>query len=140
MKYHPDVIITAAYGQFLPKELLELPKYGCINVHASLFPKLRGVAPLYYAILQGAKETGITIMYMEDKLDAGDILTHRSIPNEQEDDVSILHDTLSELGAELLMQTLPKLFQNSITPLQQNEAESPFAHNITRDIEKIHWS
>ncbi|HLS35120.1 MAG TPA: methionyl-tRNA formyltransferase [Bacillota bacterium] len=140
MKYHPDVIITAAYGQFLPKELLELPKYGCINVHASLLPKLRGGAPIHYAILQGEKETGITIMYMEEKLDAGDILTQRAIPIEQEDDVGILHDKLSELGAELLMETLPKLFENSITPIKQNEAEATFAPNITRDIEKIHWS
>lgn len=137
--YEPDIIVTAAYGQILPKALLDYPKYGCINVHASLLPKLRGGAPIHYAILQGAKETGVTIMYMVEKLDAGDMLSQRAIPIEQEDDVGILHDKLSALGADLLLETLPKLFAGEIHPVKQKEEEATFAPNITRDVEKIDW-
>lgn len=137
--YEPDIIVTAAYGQILPKALLDYPKYGCINVHASLLPKLRGGAPIHYAILQGEKETGVTIMYMVEKLDAGDMLSQRAIPIEQEDDVGILHDKLSALGADLLLETLPKLFAGEIHPVKQKEEEATFAPNITRDVEKIDW-
>lgn len=137
--YEPDIIVTAAYGQILPKALLDYPKYGCINVHASLLPKLRGGAPIHYAILQGEKETGVTIMYMVEKLDAGDMLSQRAIPIELEDDVGILHDKLSALGADLLLETLPKLFAGEIHPVKQKEEEATFAPNITRDVEKIDW-
>lgn len=137
--YEPEIIVTAAYGQILPKALLDYPKYGCINVHASLLPKLRGGAPIHYAILQGEKETGVTIMYMVEKLDAGDMLSQRAIPIEQEDDVGILHDKLSALGADLLLETLPKLFAGEIHPVKQKEEEATFAPNITRDVEKIDW-
>lgn len=137
--YEPEIIVTAAYGQILPKALLDYPKYGCINVHASLLPKLRGGAPIHYAILQGAKETGVTIMYMVEKLDAGDMLSQRAIPIELEDDVGILHDKLSALGADLLLETLPKLFAGEIHPVKQKEEEATFAPNITRDVEKIDW-
>lgn len=137
--YEPEIIVTAAYGQILPKALLDYPKYGCINVHASLLPKLRGGAPIHYAILQGEKETGVTIMYMVEKLDAGDMLSQRAIPIELEDDVGILHDKLSALGADLLLETLPKLFAGEIHPVKQKEEEATFAPNITRDVEKIDW-
>src|SRR5699024_3976776 len=89
--YDADLIVTAAYGQLLPKELLEHPPLGCINVHASLLPKLRGGAPIHYAILQGEKETGISIMYMAEKLDAGDIISQKAIRIEEEDHVGSLH-------------------------------------------------
>src|SRR5690625_4226471 len=112
--YEPDLIITAAYGQLLPNELLEAPQYGSINVHASLLPELRGGAPIHYAILQGKKETGITIMYMVEQLDAGDILTQQKVPIHQTDDVGMLHDKLSEVGAGLLMTTLPQLFGGNL--------------------------
>lgn len=136
---NPDIIVTAAYGQILPNELLEGPQYGCINVHASLLPELRGGAPIHYAIIQGKKETGITIMYMAEKLDAGDILTQKSIPIETDDHVGSLHDKLSVVGAQLLMETLPKLFAGQIQPIKQDDSKASFASNIKREQEKIDW-
>ncbi|MDY0405929.1 methionyl-tRNA formyltransferase [Virgibacillus sp. 179-BFC.A HS] len=136
---NPDLIVTAAYGQILPREVLEAPKYGCVNVHASLLPKLRGGAPIHYAIMQGYEETGVTIMFMAEKLDAGDMLNQKSIPITEHDHVGSMHDKLSELGAELLMETLPDLFAGNITPQKQNEAEATFAPNIKREQEIINW-
>lgn len=136
----PDLIITAAFGQILPKELLDAPKYGCINVHASLLPELRGGAPIHYSILEGKKKTGITIMYMAEKLDAGDILTQVEVPIDERDTVGTLHDKLSEAGTKLLSETLPKLLKGELTPVPQNDAEATFASNIKRDQEKIEWS
>ena len=138
--YNPDLIITAAYGQLLPNELLSSPKHGSINVHASLLPELRGGAPIHYAILQGKKETGITIMYMVEKLDAGDILTQQKVIIEERDDVGSLHDKLSTVGAELLLSTLPKLFSGEITPIEQDESKATFASNIRREQEKVDWT
>ena len=135
----PDLIVTAAYGQLLPKAVLDIPEYGCINVHASLLPELRGGAPIHYAIMQGKEETGITIMYMAEKLDAGDILTKVAVPIEPEDHVGSMHDKLSKAGAELLEETLPSLFANKVTPLKQDEAQATFATNIKREQEKVDW-
>lgn len=140
LDHQPDVIITAAYGQILPKALLEFPEYGCINVHASLLPELRGGAPIHYAIMEGKKETGITIMYMVEKLDAGDILTQTPVPIAKDDNVGTLHDKLSEAGADLLLETLPKLSAGVIKPIKQNDDEATFAANIKRAQEKIDWS
>lgn len=140
LDYEPDLIVTAAYGQLLPNELLERPPFGCINVHASLLPELRGGAPIHYAVMQGKEETGITIMYMVEKLDAGDILTQKSIPIEPTDHVGTMHDKLSELGAELLKDTLPKLFAGELNPIPQDEQKATFASNIKREQEKIDWS
>ncbi len=140
LKYNPDLIVTAAYGQLLPNEILGAPEFGCINVHASLLPELRGGAPIHYAIMQGKKETGITIMYMVEKLDAGDILTQRAVPIEQQDHVGSMHDKLSAAGAELLTETLPRLFSKELTPLKQDEAKATFASNIKREQEKIDWT
>jgi methionyl-tRNA formyltransferase len=140
LKLNPDIIVTAAYGQILPNELLDGPKYGCINVHASLLPELRGGAPIHYAIMEGKKETGITIMYMVEKLDAGDILTQRSIPIEENDHVGSMHNKLSAVGSQLLLETLPKLFNGEITPTKQDDAKATFASNIKREQEKIDWN
>jgi methionyl-tRNA formyltransferase len=140
LNYNPDIVVTAAYGQILPNELLEGPKYGCINVHASLLPELRGGAPIHYAIMQGKEETGITIMYMAEKLDAGDILTQKSIPIEKKDHVGSMHDKLSTVGAELLMETLPKLFAEELTPIKQDDSKATFASNIKREQEEIDWN
>ncbi|MFD2638221.1 methionyl-tRNA formyltransferase [Piscibacillus salipiscarius] len=140
LEYEPDLIVTAAYGQILPKEILETPKYGCINVHASLLPELRGGAPIHYAIMQGKKETGITIMYMAEALDAGDIISTAKLEIDDEDHVGSLHDKLSALGSELLMDTLPDLFNNRITPQKQNDEEATYAYNIKREQEKIDWN
>ncbi|WP_458413944.1 methionyl-tRNA formyltransferase [Schinkia sp. CFF1] len=135
----PDLIVTAAFGQILPKELLDTPKYGCINVHASLLPELRGGAPIHYAILQGKKKTGITIMYMAEKLDAGDILTQAEVSIEEQDNVGTLHNKLSEVGAKLLSGTIPLLLDGKITPIKQDDSKATFAANIKRDEERIDW-
>jgi methionyl-tRNA formyltransferase len=122
MALQPDLIVTAAFGQILPKALLDAPKHGCINVHASLLPELRGGAPIHYAILQGKEKTGITIMYMVEQLDAGDILTQ------------------VEAGAKLLSETIPLLLSGNIAPIKQDETKATFAYNIKREQEKIDWS
>ncbi|CRK80537.1 methionyl-tRNA formyltransferase [Neobacillus massiliamazoniensis] len=136
---HPDIIVTAAYGQILPKELLDAPKYGCINVHASLLPELRGGAPIHYAIMQGKKKTGVTIMYMVEKLDAGDMLTNVEVAITDEDNVGTMHDKLSLAGANLLKDTLPLLLEGKLTPIPQNHDKATFAANIKREQEKIDW-
>ncbi|MCA0988023.1 methionyl-tRNA formyltransferase [Guptibacillus algicola] len=136
----PDLIVTAAFGQILPKELLDAPEHGCINVHASLLPALRGGAPIHYSILQGKKETGITIMYMVEKLDAGDILTQSVVPIDERDHTGILHDKLSVSGAQLLKETIPELLKGNITPVKQKDEEATFAPNIKRNLERIDWS
>ncbi|MBM4763980.1 methionyl-tRNA formyltransferase [Bacillus sp. B15-48] len=137
---NPDLIVTAAFGQILPKALLEAPKYRCINVHASLLPELRGGAPIHYAIINGKERTGITIMYMAEKLDAGDILTQIEVAIDEKDNVGTLHDKLSAAGAKLLSETIPELLKGKITPVKQNEDEATFAWNIKREQEKIDWS
>ncbi|SFD81785.1 methionyl-tRNA formyltransferase [Lentibacillus persicus] len=139
LAYEPDIIITAAYGQILPKELLDTPEFGCVNVHASLLPELRGGAPIHHAILQGKKETGITIMYMVEKLDAGDIIAKETVPIAHSDHVGTLHDKLSITGAQLLTRTLPAIFAERVTPEKQDETLATFASNIKRNQEKIDW-
>ncbi|MBV7503784.1 methionyl-tRNA formyltransferase [Bacillus sp. sid0103] len=136
----PDLIVTAAFGQILPNKLLEAPKYGCINVHASLLPELRGGAPIHYAIIQGKQKTGVTIMYMVEKLDAGDILTSIEVPITEEDNVGTLFGKLSIAGAKLLSETLPLLLEGRLTPKPQNDADATFASNIKREQEKINWT
>ena len=136
----PDLIITAAFGQILPKELLDAPKQGCINVHASLLPELRGGAPIHYSILQGKTKTGITIMYMAEKLDAGDILTQIEVEIEERDTVGSLHDKLSTAGVKLLLETVPELLNGKITPQKQDDTKATFASNIKREQEQIDWS
>jgi methionyl-tRNA formyltransferase len=140
LKLQPDLIVTAAFGQILPKVLLDAPKYGCINVHASLLPELRGGAPIHYAIMQGKKKTGVTIMYMVEKLDAGDILTKVEVPITEEDNVGTMHEKLSQAGASLLSETIPLLLEGKLTPIPQNHEEATFASNIKREQEKIDWA
>ncbi|HLR72542.1 MAG TPA: methionyl-tRNA formyltransferase [Pseudogracilibacillus sp.] len=140
LKYDADLIVTAAYGQLLPKAVLDYPEYGCINVHASLLPELRGGAPIHYALLQGKEKTGITIMYMVEKLDAGDIISQQEIPILETDHVGTLHDTLSIVGAKLLLNTLPLIFEKRNERIPQDDTKATFAPNITREQEKINWS
>lgn len=140
LSYAPDLIITAAYGQILPSSLLETPPFGCINVHASLLPELRGGAPIHYALIEGKTETGVTIMYMVDRLDAGDILTQRKLSIAFDDNVGTLHDKLSKLGTTLLMDTLPQLFDGDIQPKEQDDDIATFARNIKREEEKLQFS
>ncbi|GAF66125.1 methionyl-tRNA formyltransferase [Bacillus sp. TS-2] len=138
--YEPDLIITAAYGQLLPKALLDYPKHGCINVHASLLPKYRGGAPIHQAVIDGESKTGVTIMYMVEKLDAGDMLSQIEVPILENDSVGHVHDKLSSAGRDLLMDTLPQLLEGKIEPKKQDEKKVTFAKNISRDMEKIDWS
>lgn len=136
----PDLIVTAAYGQMLPTEVLEAPRYGCINVHASLLPEYRGGAPIHKAIIDGKKESGITIMYMVEKMDAGDILRQVKVPIEEQDHVGSMHDKLSEAGAALLSETIPLLIEGKIEPIKQADEKVTYAPNITREQELIDWT
>ncbi|AQP54059.1 methionyl-tRNA formyltransferase [Vagococcus penaei] len=136
----PDLIVTAAFGQFLPERLLKAPKLGAINVHASLLPKYRGGAPVHYSIMKGEKETGVTIMEMVKKMDAGDMLAQRAIPIDKTDDVGSMFDKLSIVGRELLLETLPKLISDDLTPTPQDETHVTYSPNISRDEEQIDWS
>ena len=136
----PDLIVTAAFGQILPKSLLDAPKLGAINVHASLLPKYRGGAPIHQAIIDGEKETGVTIMYMAPKLDAGDIISQQAIEIEPNDNVESMHDKLSFLGADLLKKTLPEIINGTNDRIEQDESKATFASNISREDERIDWT
>ena len=135
----PDLIVTAAYGQILPKRLLDAPQHGCINVHASLLPKYRGGAPIHKSIVEGEKESGVTIMYMVEALDAGDMLSKVVVPIEERDTVGLLHDKLAAAGSALLLETIPQLLAGSIEAQPQNHDEATFAPNIKRTDERIDW-
>lgn len=137
---NPDLVVTAAFGQILPKELLEIPRLGCINVHASLLPAYRGGAPIHQAVIDGQKETGVTIMYMAEKLDAGDIIAQQILPIEEEDNTGLLFDKLSIVGRELLKATLPSIIDGTNKRIPQDETKVSFAHNISREQERIDWS
>ena len=137
---NPDVIITCAYGQIIPSILLDTPKYKAINVHASLLPKLRGGSPLHKCIIDGYSETGITIMYMDVGMDDGDIITQRSIKIKDSDNVGIIHDELSIMGRDLLLETLPNIFSGNITRTKQDPNEVTYAYNIKREEEKIDFN
>ena len=136
----PDLIVTCAYGQIIPKEILECPKLGCINVHGSLLPKLRGGAPIHHAIIDGYDETGITIMYMDEAMDSGDIISQRSIKIEDSDTVGILWDKMSLLGRDLLMETLPSIIDGTNKRIKQDESLVTFGLNIKREEEHIDFN
>ncbi|MDK8117444.1 methionyl-tRNA formyltransferase [Limosilactobacillus reuteri] len=133
----PDLMITAAYGQFLPTKLLAAAKIAAINVHGSLLPKYRGGAPIQYSIINGDKETGVSIMYMVKKMDAGDIISQRSIPIEDTDDSGTMFKKLSLLGRDLLLETLPKLISGDVNPVAQDPDKIVFSPNITSEQEQI---
>ncbi|MBL1228368.1 methionyl-tRNA formyltransferase [Enterococcus sp. BWB1-3] len=135
----PDIIVTAAFGQFLPERLLQAPVLGAVNVHASLLPKYRGGAPVHYSIINGEKETGVTIMEMIKKMDAGGIYAQRSIPILTQDDVGTMFDKLSVVGKELLLEVLPEILSGALKPVPQDESQATFSPNITREQEKIDW-
>ena len=136
----PDIIITAAYGQIIPKELLDYPKYGCINVHASLLPKLRGGAPIHHAIIDGYTKTGITIMYMDIGMDTGDIISTKEVDILDTDTMTSLHDKLKIIGRELLLDTLPYIISGNIKRIKQDENEVTIAYNIRKEEEKIDFN
>ena len=129
----PDLIITAAYGQIVPTAVLEAPRLGCVNVHASLLPLYRGGAPVHRAIIDGRTETGVTIMYMAEKMDAGDIISQKSTPITDDDNLEIVYDRLTDIGAELLKDTLPSIFDETNDRIPQNPDEVVYAPIIKRE-------
>lgn len=140
VKLNPDIIVTCAYGQIIPKVLLDLPKYKCINVHASLLPALRGGAPIHRAIINGHSKTGITIMYMDVKMDSGDIIRQKEVEIDSDMNVGVLHDKLSLLGRELLLETLPDIISGNISPIKQDESQVTFAKIIKREDELLDFN
>lgn len=140
INYKPDIIITCAYGQIIPKELLDYPKYGCINVHGSLLPQYRGGAPIQKAIIDGNIETGITIMYMDEGMDTGDMIDKKKIIIEKDDTYDTLSEKLSVVGTELLINTLPKIFSKDIVRIKQNDEEATYAKIIKRQDEWINFN
>lgn len=133
----PDVIVVIAFGQILSKAILEIPKYGCINVHASLLPKLRGSAPIQWAIINGETETGITTMFMDEGVDTGDMLMKKVIPVEPEETGGSLHDKLSVLGGDLLLKTLNALEQGTITREKQDDTKSNYVKMLHKELGHI---
>ena len=137
--WQPDFIVVAAFGQFLTQEILDIPTYGCINVHASLLPKYRGAAPIQYAIIKGEKESGVTIMRMEKGMDTGAMYSRVVVPIDAEMNFARLHDELMEKGAELLTDTLPRIAEG-LQPEIQKESEATFATLLTKEMAKIDWN
>lgn len=136
----PDLIVVVAYGKILRKEVLDLPVYGCINVHASLLPKYRGAAPINWAIINGEKETGITTMLMDTGLDTGDILLQEPIKIEDEDTAGTLHDKLKELGAKVLYNTLKMIESGKIKRIPQDSSKSTYAPPLDKSTGLINWN
>lgn len=136
---NPDIIITCAYGQIVPKAILDCPPLGCINVHASLLPKYRGASPITQAIMNGEKKTGITIMYMEEGIDTGNIIHASEIPIEPSDTYGTLAEKLSDLGANLLIKTLPSIIDNTNFSLPQDESEATYVGLLKREDERLNF-
>lgn len=131
--YAPQVIVVVAYGKILPKNILDLPPYGCINLHGSLLPEYRGAAPMQRAILDGKPVTGVTTMYMAEGMDTGDMLLRREIPIEESDNFEDIHDKLGKIGAVLMLETLEKLEAGTLTPVPQDDSLATYAAKITKD-------
>ena len=137
---NPDIIITCAYGQIVPLAILNCPKYGCINVHASLLPKLRGGAPIHKAIINGYDKTGITIMYMDKGMDTGDMIEKAEVKIEDKDTAESLHDKLSAISVPLLMKTLPSIINGTNKREKQNDADATYAYNVSREEEHVSFN
>ena len=136
----PDLIVVVAYGQILPQAILDLPKFGCVNVHTSLLPKYRGASPIQSAILNGEKETGVTIMKMDAGLDTGEIISQARTPLLPEDDSQTLHDRLAQLGAELLVEAIPDFIAGKILPKAQPNEGASYSAKIKKEDGKIDWN
>lgn len=136
----PDLIVTCAYGQIIPKELLDYPKYSCLNVHASLLPKYRGGAPIHRSIMAGEAKTGITIMYMNERMDEGDIISQEELIIEDSDTLKTVHDKLSIIGRDLLLKTIKDLKENKVTRKKQDENLATYAPIITKEDELIDFN
>lgn len=138
--YEADIFVVAAFGQILSEEILNMPKYGCVNIHASLLPKYRGAGPIQWVILDGEKETGITIMQMDKGLDTGDMLFTCKVPITEKETGDSLHDKLAQAGAELIVEALPKIEAGEVTPVKQNDADSCYAKMLQKSMGKIDWT
>lgn len=140
LKLKPDLILVAAYGQILPKEILKIPKFGCLNVHPSLLPKWRGPSPIQYSILKGDKETGVSIMLMDEKMDHGPILSSQKLKLSNSNfQFPELQEKLAKKGAELLIETIPKWMKGKIKPKPQNESKAIYTKILNREDGKINW-
>lgn len=136
----PDLIITCAYGQIIPKELLEYPEYGCINIHASLLPKLRGGAPIHRSIMEGYQETGITIMYMDEAMDSGDMISQCKVKIEKEDNLESLSLKLANVSKDFILEVLPSIIEKTNERISQDKEEVTYAYNIKREEEHLDFN
>ncbi len=139
-KYEADIYIVAAFGQILSGEILEMPRFGCVNIHASLLPKYRGAAPINQCILDGERETGVTIMQMDAGIDTGDILTQKKVIIEDKETAQSLFDKLAQAGAELIVETLPMIEKGEITPVRQDERLASHVKMMDKSMGKIDWT
>lgn len=138
--YEADIFVVAAFGQLLSEEILSMPKYGCVNIHASLLPKYRGAAPIQWAVINGEKVTGVTIMQMDKGLDTGDMLMKAEVAIDARETGDSLHDKLAKAGARLIVEALPKIENGEITPVKQNGEESSYAKMLQKSMSRIDWS
>ena len=136
----PDLVVVVAYGQILPKSVLEIPRLGCINVHTSLLPRWRGAAPIQYAILHGDRETGVTTMYMDEHMDTGDIILQCAQLIHADDTTATLHDRLAKLGADLLVETVGLIAEGKAPRAKQDEAKATYAKKLTKEDGRIDWT
>lgn len=139
-RLRPDVIVVVAFGQLLSKVILELPKYGCINIHASLLPKYRGAAPIQWAVIDGEEKSGVTTMYMEEGLDTGDIIEHEEVMLDSEETGGTLHDKLSKIGGRLILSTLEKLESNTAVRTKQDNTLATYAKKLDKKLGKINFN
>ena len=137
---HPDLIVVAAYGRILPQEILDAPPLGCINVHSSLLPAYRGAAPIHWAVLNGEKETGVTIMHMARELDAGDLISQAATPIDPDETVETLHDRLAAMGAALLVRTVAQIEEGAAVRTPQDPDKVTFAPMLSRDLSPLDWT
>lgn len=139
-KYQADIMVVVAFGQILPKEILEMTPYGCVNVHASLLPKYRGAAPIQWSIIDGEEVTGVTTMQMDEGLDTGDMLLETEIPMDAKETGGSLHDKLAEAGARLCVETLKALEEKTVTPIPQGETTTAYARMLDKQLGEIDWN
>lgn len=139
-RYPADIFVVAAFGQILSEEILNMPKYGCVNIHASLLPKYRGAAPIQWSIIDGEKETGVTIMQMDKGLDTGDILFQTKVPITKEETGASLFDKLAKAGAELIVEALAKIERGEVHPVKQDDNNSCYAKMLSKSVGKIDWN
>lgn len=137
--YAADIFVVAAFGQILSEEILTMPKYGCVNIHASLLPKYRGAGPIQWAIINGEQKTGVTIMQMDQGIDTGDMLLKTEVPIDPRETGDSLHDKLAQAGADLIVDALPKIERGELTPVKQNDEESCYAKMLQKSMSRIDW-